>query len=94
MFTAIFESDCPFATFMRKNPNKSFVRIVDYVRHAAMNYNRHNAYDVFNPNEFRYIDFNHIHIYDERTDLNEVAHMVFVNGLGDKWIVTITEYDE
>ena len=47
MFYAIFESDCPFAAFMRKNANKSFVRIVDYVRHAAMDYNRHNAFDPF-----------------------------------------------
>ena len=93
MFNAIFESDCPFAAFMRKNANKSFVRMIDYVRHAAMDYNRHNAFDPFEDDP-RYISFHHIHIYDERNDLNEVAHMVFMNDMGDRWVVTITEYDE
>lgn len=93
MFYAIFESDCPFAAFMRKNANKSFVRIVDYVRHAAMDYNRHNVFDPFE-NDPRYISFHHIRVYDERNDLNEVAHMVFMDDNNNRWVVTITEYDE
>ena len=93
MFNAIFESACPFSAFMRKNANKSFVRIVDYVRHAAMDYNRHNAFSPLEDDP-RYISFHHIRIYDERNDLNEIAHMVFMNDMGDRWVVTITEYDE
>ena len=93
MFYTIFESDCPFSAFMRKNANKSFVRIVDYVRYAAIDYNRHNAFSPLE-NDPRYISFHHIRVYDERNDLNEVAHMVFMNDMGDKWVVTITEYDE
>ena len=93
MFYAIFEFDCPFVAFIRKNANKSFVRIVDYVRHAAMDYNRHNAFDPFEDDP-RYISFHHIRVYDERNDLNEIAHMVFMDDNGNKWVVTITEYDE
>lgn len=93
MFYAIFESACPFTTFMRKNANKSFVRIVDYVRYAAMDYNRHNDFSPFE-NDPRYISFHHIRVYDERNDLNEVAHMVFMDGNNNRWVVTITEYDE
>ena len=92
MFDAIFESDCPFAAFIRKTSVKSFVRIVDYVRYAAIDYNRHNAIDFDDP---RYISFHHIRVYDERSDLNEVAHMVFTdNSMNNRWVVTITEYDE
>ena len=93
MFYAIFESDCPFAAFMRKTSVKSFVRMIDYIRYAAMDYNRHNALDPFEDDP-RYISFHHIRVYDERNDLNEIAHMVFMNDMGDKWVVTITEYDE
>jgi hypothetical protein len=78
---------------MRKSANKSFVRIVDYVRHAAMDYNRHNAFDPFKDDP-RYISFHHIRVYDERNDLNEVAHMVFMDDNNNRWVVTITEYDE
>ena len=91
MFYAIFESDCPFAAFVRKTSAKSFVRIVDYVRYAAMDYDRHNIFEEDDP---RYISFHHIRVYDERNDLNEVAHMVFMDNNGNRWVVTITEYDE
>ena len=91
MFYAIFESDCPFSAFIRKTSVKSFVRMVDYVRYAAMNYDRHNIFEEDDP---RYISFHHIRIYDERNDLNEVAHMVFMDGNNNRWVVTITEYDE
>ena len=91
MFYAIFESDCPFAAFIRKTSVKSFVRIVDYVRYAAMDYDRHNIFEEDDP---RYISFHHIRIYNERNDLNEVAHMVFMDGNNNRWVVTITEYEE
>lgn len=93
MFNAIFESDCPFATFIRKTSVKSFVRMIDYIRYAAIDYNRHNAFSPLEDDP-RYISFHHIRVYDERNDLNEVAHMVFMNDMGDRWVVTITEYDE
>jgi len=93
MFYAIFESDCPFAAFVRKTSNKSFVRMVDYVRYAAMDYNRHNGFSPFE-NDPHYISFHHIHVYDERNDLNEIAHMVFMDDNNNRWVVTITEYDE
>ena len=91
MFYAIFESDCPFAAFVRKTSVKSFVRVVDYVRYAAMDYDRHNIFEEDDP---RYISFHHIRIYNERNDLNEVAHMVFMDGNNNRWVVTITEYEE
>jgi len=91
MFYAIFESDCPFAAFVRKTSTKSFVRMVDYVRYAVINYDCHNIREEDDPH---YISFHHIHIYDERNDLNEIAHMVFMDDNGNRWVVTITEYDE
>lgn len=90
MFTATFETDCPFAAFMRKNPNKSFVRIVDYVRYAAIDYNLHNPVDFEDP---RRIFFNYIRIYDDNPN-DLTAHMIFGNHKGDKWTVTITGSDE
>lgn len=92
MFYAIFNSDCPFRSYVRINKacHKSFVRMVSAIRYGVINYNVMQAYDFDDP---RYIDFKYIHILDERNDLNEVAYMTFQQG-DNYWLVTITEYDE
>lgn len=93
MFYAIFNSDCPFVPFMRESraQRKSFVRTVDYIRYAAINYNIHNCFDFDDP---RYVNFKRIEIFDERNDLNEIAYMSFEQNNGELWLVAITEYDE
>lgn len=93
MFDAIFCSDCPFTPFMRNSRamRKSFVRIVDNVRYAAMNYNRHNNLAFDDP---RFIYFKRLEVFEERNDLNEVAYMSFEQNDGELWLVAITEYDE
>lgn len=92
MFYAIFNSDCPFRSYVRINKacHKSFVRIVSAIRYGVINYNVQQGYDFDDP---RYIDFKYIRIPDERNDLNEVAYMTFQQG-NEYWLVTITEYDE
>ena len=81
MFDSIFCSDCPFASFMRvsRAQRKSFVRTVNHIRYAAMDYNRHNNLTFDDP-RFIY--------------LNEVAYMSFEQNDGELWLVAITEYDE
>lgn len=93
MFEAIFCSDCPFATFMRVSnaQRKSFVRTVDYVRYAAMDYNRRNNLAFDDP---RFIYFKRIEVFDERNDLNEIAYMSFEQNDGTIWLAAITEYKE
>lgn len=93
MFDPIFCSDCPFAAFMRVSnaQRKSFVRTVDHIRYAAMNYNRHNGFSSDDP---RFIYFKHIEIFDERNDLNEIAYMSFEQNNGELWLVAITQYKE
>ena len=93
MFDAIFCSDCPFSAFMRVSnaQRKSFVRTVDYVRYAAMDYNRKNHL-AFTDAGFVY--FKRLEVLEERTDLNEVAFMSFEQTDGTLWLVAITEYKE
>lgn len=93
MFNAIFCSDCPFTAFLRdtRAMHKSFVRTIDHVRYAAINYNIHNTFSIDDP---RYVYFKHVEFYNERNDLNEIAFMSFEQNDGEKWFVTITEYDE
>lgn len=93
MFDPIFCSDCPFASFMRMSraQRKSFVRTVDYIRYAAMDYNRHNNLTFDDP---RFIYFKRLEVFEERNDLNEVAYMSFEQNDGELWLVAITEYDE
>lgn len=93
MFEVIFCSDCPFAALMRVSnaQRKSFVRTVDYVRYAAMDYNRRNNLDFDDP---RFIYFKRIKVFEERNDLNEVAYMSFEQNDGTIWLATITEYKE
>ena len=93
MFDAIFCSDCPFSAFMRTSAaqRKSFIRTIDRVRYAAINYNRYNCFDFDDP---RYIYFKRVEIFDERNDLNEVAYMSFEQNNGELWLVAITQYDE
>lgn len=93
MFDVIFCSDCPFAPFMRVSnaQRKSFVRTVDYVRYAAMDYNRRNGLAFTDP---RFIYFKNIKVFKERNDLNEIAYISFEQNDGTLWLATITEYSE
>lgn len=89
VYEAIFESNCPFQPYYRLNKaNKSFVRVIDYVKNAADKYS-------FAETPFhKGIKFSHIHIYDEINELGEVAHMTFVDENDVKYVVTISEFDE
>ena len=89
-YTAIFESACPFTNYyhISNAASKSFVRVVDYVRRAASRYSFEQGVDGHD------VTFHHIHILDNRNDLNEIATMVFSDENNNRYLVTIVEDDE
>lgn len=79
-YVAIFETACPITKYYVTTPAtaKSFVRVVDHVRSAAVKYNRVNHPDF---NDMNYFKFNYIQCYNERNDEDKVvARMVYTEG--------------